>query len=376
MGDDILLKVVDSWMSKFENFNIDIYSEFTKNNPAFPPQFREDYNHYIFKILNKQRSLIDWTNKVNYDLLVDGGGGIHFDHSHGGFKYLILNKIIEQLGCNSIYKFEKLTRNVLKRHRNLSYKKKLGVGIGIGDFYKDGTALARKVSSIGEYDFIWVRDNFSIEWLKRLKFRNRFIQATDLAFFTETWMPNITVEKKADSIGLVSLFKDSEDPLQQGFYAMQVDLIKQLKSMGFNVKVYLFQELTDTRLIPVFEGVAEVKLWQPNEDDINDYLLDLARNKLIISGRAHGSILGSCLGVPSITIETSSKLREVSKMFPQSGKLLPFNANAGSYIDMVTNILNNYSSVSQLLKSDVEANRKVLSEAVQITESYIRSIEI
>ena len=368
LGDDVLMIVVYNWLRKqFPQARIDIFSGFTKNNAACKPNLH-DYHNYIHTLLPEKPQIVDWAHKEHYNLLVQGGGGVHFDHSHGGTTYSLLNSVIKTIGAGAVTATENLVRKAASKKLNISFDKKIGLGIGVGDFTADGKGLLAHASKIGEYNFIWVRDDLSVSWLKKLKFSGKVIRASDLAFATEAWLPKTEISNNNKSIGFVTLNKDTQSPAE---YEAQCRLLSDLQKEGYSVKVYLFQEVVDKKLLPMFKQVAPVALWQPQKQSLNQYLSDLGSNSLLISGRAHGVILGACMGIPSITLETSSKLREVSAMFPETSALIPSTQDSKKVIALVNDMFCRLPEIKNKLTAEVEANRKKVMTAFAQTRDQI-----
>lgn len=369
LGDDVLMKVVYDWLKQsFPGAQIDIFSGFTANNAGCPPDLHT-YHRYIHRILPDKPCIVDWAKKEHYDLFVQGGGGVHFDHSHGGATFSFLNQLIQVSGAGLVASAEKLIRNITSRPLNISFNKKIGIGIGVGNFNTDARNLAQHASQIGDYNYLWVRDDLSVSWLKKLKFKGKVVRSSDLAFAYDAWLPSGNIAKKERSIGFVTLVKDT---ITQAEYDAQRKLLLELRAQGYQVSVYLFQEVVDAKLVDFFSQAATVKLWQPNNQTLEHYLTDLGSNELIISGRAHGVILGACMGVPAITLETSTKLREVSAMFPETTALVASTADTAAALQLVDSFFKKLPALRIALKTEVANNRKQVESAFATTLAVLK----
>ncbi|MHC4617631.1 MAG: polysaccharide pyruvyl transferase family protein [Planctomycetota bacterium] len=49
--------------------------------------------------------------------------------------------------------------------------------------------------------------------------------------------------------------------------------------------------------------------WDPAQQTLREFIEELVSFDLLISARAHGVIMGTALGIPSIAIEVEPKLR-------------------------------------------------------------------
>lgn len=360
LGDDILMKVSCKILkSKYPNANIFIYSENTFNNPNF--KCVKDYNSYIHNLLGERYPIIDWTYKEKFDLVFNGGGGLYNDYRDGKILASVANKTTYLFTPQQLYNLEHLLRGFTRKKSNLNYNFRIGFGLGIGPYTPSAPSYVRALAEIGSYDVLFVRDNKSIDFLKKINFKSPFYKATDIAFLTQYWLSgkcyNKNLRGEIYNIGVIL-----RDEKNEKYFSNLKQAILHLESKGFKVNLISFHELEDKKFIEFFSG--KVKVWQPNKLTLNEFLTLLNEQHLLITSRAHGAILGACMGIPSICLGISQKLKEVANMLPQSSCLLlpPFDTD--DVVNAVNNIVEGYFNVKRKLESDISHNNKIAEEGL------------
>ena len=91
-----------------------------------------------------------------------------------------------------------------------------------------------------------------------------------------------------------------------------------------------------------------------------------------MSLRAHGAIISGILGMIPICIESSLKLKEVAKMFPNSGKLLSLKSDAQSLMKTIDDITMEYPNYLKRLEQDLEINTKSALNGVADLNEFLR----
>lgn len=362
LGDDILLKVSHHLLRDLlPEASISIYSENTPNNRNYSDE--KDFNKYIQNIISEEAELVDWTHSGNYDLLFNGGGGLYKDHNKGGRKYLVANAIARKVSPQVIRKTESFVRRGLKKKENLKFSTRIGFGLSIGPFTKSAPTFISSLSELGSYDSLLVRDEASFNFLKAAGYKNNYGRITDIAFLTSRWLPekfnSIICGKVEDkSVGVVLLDWHKDNSL----YFNNIKKVRsRLEQEGINVQLISFQKSYDKKYQEFFRG--EVIAWDPNRMSLEGFLMLLQKQSILITARAHGAILGACLGVPSICLGITLKLEEVANMLKSSSKLIapPFEPN--EVLESVFHIFNNYNFVKEELNRDLIQNKKIAGEA-------------
>jgi polysaccharide pyruvyl transferase WcaK-like protein len=359
LGDDILFIVSYNLIKhKFPLSDIYVYSENTPNNKYFIE--RDQYNLYLNKLVNDELKVIDWTSKQHFDLVFNGGGGLYYDYNKGGLYHRIINQVVANFSPQQLNKIETITRVLLRKRLNLSYDRRIGFGLGLGSFTPSAPSLTRKFSEIGSFDTLFVRDDASIQFLKKTKFSNPYYKMSDIAFLHPMWMNEIddVCEEKDKSIGIILL-----DLKEKSYFLNLQAVIDKLKNLGYRVSLISFHEQEDKAFRQYFLG--DVYTWVPHKMGLIEFLYFLKSHKLILSARAHGIILGGCLGVPSISLGVSQKLCEVTNMLPNSCQLVPPPFDPIEILQKVDFVLKNYEKTVKNLRSDIAHNLEIVNNAVQ-----------
>ena len=77
LGDDILMVTTYRILpQRFPRAFFYIFSNYNTSLKGFSQA--KNYNHYVYGLLGETPEIIDWTYKGDFDLLVDGGGGVFF----------------------------------------------------------------------------------------------------------------------------------------------------------------------------------------------------------------------------------------------------------------------------------------------------------
>ncbi len=353
LGDDILMKVSYAILKKkYTDTSISIYSENTLNNPNFADA--ENFNQYIREFLEDTITLVDWTDQTHYDLLFNGGGGIYKDHTYGRWQHEALNTVARHLSPQRIRRLENRLRDSFRKPHRITFDRRIGFGLSIGPFRKSSPSYLRKVSEIGSYDALFVRDQASMDFLESVGFSNQYYRTTDIAFLTKYWLPDELKNKQQTQpsrVGFILLdwHQDSEVYFQNVKYATE-----QLSKMGYEVSFFSFQKSYDRQYRAYFD--TQVIAWDPHKYGLKQFLSLLQNQDIIVSARAHGAILGACLGVPSVCLGITLKLEEVSKMLRRSSILLPPPFLPRQIIQAVQQVFDQYPQYLENVQYDRKEN--------------------
>lgn len=357
LGDDILMKVSYSLLKeKYPQADFYIFSNFNTNLNGFKQY--ANYNHYIHKMLPESVTIIDWTYRGHFDLIVSGGGGIYFDYKNGGIHYRLFNSILRILGATATYRLEKLLRKFLNKPANLSYDKRVGFGIGLDYFHPAAPSFFMKLAQIGSYDFLSVRDAFSISQLKNYKFHGELMQLSDLAFISKYWNHIPPKEQKVNPevIGITLLdWKDDN--------ALRFNNAKRFSELaikrGYKVKFFSFDENHDVQYINAFQDY-DLTVWKPNEMTIDNFLSEMHQCDLMISGRAHGAILAACLGAVPLCLGLSIKLKEVNEMLTGNQVIFSFGDSFQEVETRLTFLEKNFTELKLQTSEMVNKNKNLM----------------
>lgn len=371
LGDDILLAV--TWKivnEKYKDASILVYSNFNENLVGYDQV--SAYNHYIYKLTSPNIKIVDWTNYHEVDLVIDGGGGVYFDYSNGSILRRITNPVARWMGVDSLNKLDIWLRRVTRKRRHIQFKKRIGVGLGIGPYVPAAKLFYQHLVEIGSTDVMLVRDRTSLKYLNELKFTGDASLCSDLAFCSEYWMTDIKLHKKAaqerNRVGIILL--DWHEGMKDRFEVFR-DFANDLIQAGKQITFFSFDENHDKAYKSYFQSQFNFEIWKPNEVPLNDFLSSLSAQDIIFSARAHGVILSALLGVPAICIGTSKKLEEVSKMFPTSSELMDEPVTVQALHAQVTRVTDHYDQILDCLTQDVNTNKQMAMKTLARLHQFL-----
>ncbi len=358
LGDDILMLVSYRLIKKiYPSASITIFSNNSENNQLFVN--KPGYNRYVRNILNDDVEIVDWSHTGYFDLILHGGGGIYFDSSNDfSIWYLCLNSVIRRFPIPFITKFDSFVRKLSKRAQSIQTNKRLGVGIGIGKYSKNSRRLYRELVEIGSYTRLTVRDQASFIFLRNHRMPSGRIELnTDLAF-TNLWNDHRWGQNaKINRVGIV--VKDGlEDELVHSLLKLRFFL----EERGVACTFYSFDANYDKYCQSLY-GRHNFIQYSPHK--LHEFLEHLRSEHLLYTSRAHGAILGGCMGVPSVIFDIDVKLREVSKMFLNSSICIS-SWEVDKMNDAFNRINQSYPRVIDGLKKDVSVNEGFASKIEEL----------
>ncbi len=355
LGDDILLRVShDLLKERFPEAEFYVFANYSENLKGYSQG--TGYNRYIHALLDGPVTLVDWTYKGSFDLVFNGGGGVYFDYQSGNHLRQLFNACLKNIGVHSANKLERILRTLSDRTAHITYTKRIGAGLGIDYFAPGAPSFFEKFSELGSYDALWVRDAYSVEALKMYRFNRKYSQATDLAFLTEYWnnLPARQPKLKPDTIGILLL--DWHKGMEHLFSTTKC-FVEQIRNSGYKVKFFSFDENHDKRYIETFSH-EDIKIWRPNSTPLQDYLKELAECDIVLTGRAHGAILGACLGIFPICLAISKKMEQVAAMFKNSFILLSAFASEQLWVSHLNQIETQWIVQQQIIVTQVLRNKE------------------
>jgi polysaccharide pyruvyl transferase WcaK-like protein len=255
----------------------------------------------------------------HFDLIVHGGGGVFFDFQPGGWLAQMAEKMIDAIGLASFIRLEKLLRSILRKPRT-SATHRIGLGIGVGTFAAGSKRLRSSLPILADFSALWVRDRASVENLTRFAeiMHTEIMEGSDLAFFTEHWVPPLPAPTVSEKPRLGIALRDWSG------HSISPALLETL-SMHYAITGFIFDEHAD----PITQQLLAdypIHVWQPEQMRVGDFAAALATQDVILTSRAHGAICSACVGVPTVIVDIEPKLKQVHAMLPNAS--VPVAANA------------------------------------------------
>ena len=193
---------------------------------------------------------------------------------------------------------------------------------------------------------------------------------TDIAFISNYWMPTFITKspESVKKIGIILMYLNHQE---SAIYTQLMIFIELARDKGLEVSLFIFDETYDRSVYSAFSN-QEINTWQPNKIGLNDFLSEFKKCQITVSLRAHGAIISGILGMIPICIESSLKLKEVAKMFPNSGKLLSLKSDAQSLMKTIDDITMEYPNYLKRLEQDLEINTKSALNGVADLNEFLR----
>ncbi|KEQ28925.1 hypothetical protein N180_15360 [Pedobacter antarcticus 4BY] len=225
----------------------------------------------------------------------------------------------------------------------------LGIGLGPFDNGDDSKKMYAK-NFCKEAYWLSVRDRKSSSYLEDWGIENSFFGA-DICF-----LPDIFELPKAKSVGVKKIgivvrdWDKNENSYKDQIFRSLKDLRKE-----YDVTFIVFSKFSDVSWVETLEQKGERFIcWNPNKENISDFLNVLNEFDLFITARYHGFIFASLLNIPSICIDIEPKLSLAHETFKSSSFLWSSPFKAESLIGSVNEIELNHSQIKKQLVIDVD----------------------
>ncbi|MGN0160220.1 MAG: polysaccharide pyruvyl transferase family protein [Lachnospiraceae bacterium] len=295
--------------------------------------------------LNDYASMFD-TNTV----LIMAGGGYFNDHWKESF-YSRLCEI-----------------NIAK----LKGAKVVIIGQTIGPFSnKKNRTLAKK--EIEKVDFIDVRDETSYFLLRNLLNtevhlscdsvirngkENKSIPKNRVGIMYERKRPYTKTDTSKMMFRLKQIYYVISGKYQK-FENQMCDLVRKIHLFYPRTEVYFLQSTAwhedKVNLITSKSGADSIKYGL----DINSYLEEISKCKLIITTNMHPSIIATSIGIPAITISHTYKIDDYMKLI-ELQELIVYDINMSEIKQKIDYCFNNYNNIEeQLIKNNGRLNEKL-----------------
>lgn len=327
-------------------------------------------NSYINKLI-PGISILNSSVDLEVDWIVHGGGGVFFDFKESNAKHSLINYCIRKIGYlnySRIYKIYKSFRG----NKYLRTKARAGLGIGVGTYTSSSNRFFSDILALNGFNILLVRDNQSILNAGKYCVQSQIHKATDLAFMDNYWRPfQIKRQVESKSIGFIL-----RDWPSSNYVSEFLSVAKRLRSMGYEIKFFSFDERADSEYISLASEIAPVFCWKPNEMSITDFLYKLEICQLVISSRAHGAIVSACLGIPTVCIEIEPKLAQVAAMLKNSSTLISAPFQTQEILETIGDKMNQISFLRKATYLDVARNKNEMHEALTLFQTFVQRFSI
>lgn len=318
---------------------------------------------YIPHLLNEAVPVVKDDSTFQGHLTVLGGGGIFFDFQKGKSKNLAANLIITTIGLAA---FSRLYARIKswRSAQGVSTAQTIGIGIGFGTYTSSSRKFLYDAVILGRLNWLSVRDDDSRKNALRVGVSCPIGVHADLAFSPSLWEGKLTARQRAIGVVLRDWPFDSHQ---------HVVLIKQIlhEFPEYEFRFFSFDPSHDQFFIGTFGGSYTMHKWDAGVTDLRAYSNKLAECQLLITSRAHGAIIGACLGVPSVCLAIEPKLERVAEMLSESSMVLSPLLPMAQFKTSIHQFLSTLEYRQQAVKRDVERNQRKLEELEMDVRKFI-----
>lgn len=323
-------------------------------------------NRYIPSLVDSPVDLIKDDQDTEFDWIIDGGGGVYFDFSHGPVWYGVLNTFISVLGPyrwnDALQLYRKLKGNIGLRAKN-----RVGLGIGIGTYTRTSRRFFADVAKMATYTLLLVRDKTSAAHAVGLGIKCPVGVASDLAFLRKYWLPEHVRTGEPEAIGFV--LRDWPDGNEQTFSAVK-QVAETLMVDGYRVMFFSFDEAD--KAYAGFFSEFDFTVWHPKKMTMSDMLRKIASCKLIITSRAHGAIIPACMGIPLIVLAIEPKLQVVFNWFSESSVLVSYPVLKNELWRAIQQQLGRLDQSRFLISNEVKKQESIMEEGMRTFAELIQ----
>jgi polysaccharide pyruvyl transferase WcaK-like protein len=316
-------------------------------------------------LLNLTDGNFKWTQtdeNEHFDLIVHGGGGVFFDFQSAGAKYYLFNKIIRAIGFDNFKALFSLYKS-LKKKKGLTADKRIGIGIGVGTFTPSSRKFYSKIQVLADYDYLFVRDEQSLNNIKKFNFNYPIKVTSDLAFLKEFWMPPVEASISPDGNRIGLILRDWIYDNNEHFKAIEATCLE-LEHKGYKVTCYALDQV-DSQFISYFSRKFNMVCWNPDEISLESFIGELCQENLVISSRAHGALVAACLNIPSICVGIEPKLATIARMLNNSSTFLEVSAIGSCLKLQVEQYFNNLPAYQDAVKQDFAFNHHLNNQFIE-----------
>lgn len=360
LGDDILLLVCYSnFRQHFPDAELVVFSNADPNIAS-----------YLHNLLGERIRTVNYTAREHFDIIIHGGGGVHYDYEEGRYFFSVLNRLIK-LQPSWFTKLFDIYKK-FKRREHITGSSRIGVGIGIGTFTASSKKFYSNLVVLNSYDFLLVRDSVSLARAKKISPRSSPRLSTDLAFYTEYWHPP-RMQKKAQlpskKIGVVLRhWKTGSAHTEE-----VIRIACRLESRGYEVTFFSFEAEYDKPYLNQLPVNVKRIIWPDSTGSLDAYLNHFYQQDLVVSTRFHGAILAATFGIPAIALVLEPKILTLKEILPQSIQLLNMEEIAKFLESKIFAVLSDLPSWQQKVRNDCERNYELIKQGLAGVNDFICS---
>lgn len=355
LGDDILMLTTYNIVKEvFPKAQILVSSE--SKNPEYVHKFLGDV------------TIVTSTDNVDVDWIIHGGGGVFFDFKNHSVQNLITNTIIKSIGYTTyriLYsQFRKFKGTGVTR-----FKRRVGLGIGVGTYTRSSNKFFFDINALSTFDMLLVRDKESVENARKYCSSERIYKFSDLAFLNKYWLPGFDAPVERNAIGIILRDWEFDNNVE-----VIIQTAKELIAKGHKVKFFALDEDTDVDYIQMAKEIGPTFIWNPTLWTLDNYIHELSGCRLVVSSRAHGAIIPSCLGIPVCCVCIEPKLEKVVAMLKSAYAIRkPYDKDL--CLKTVERAISNQSEASRQIMLDASENTNEMMNGLETFRKFVHKFE-
>lgn len=308
---------------------------------------------------------------IDTDILFFGGGGQFFEFNgvkaQKTFKQKYNSARSQGLTPLEIFKIYVLRALKVK---NIKFRKSAALCLGLGPFETTPeTKIVEKIQPFLECDFKSVRDQESLEILEKINKTSAIY--TDPTFLVNHWytQPYLPKETATESIGFILRDWTLNDH-GSNVLANTVKAARTLLSQGRTVKLISLYYEYDKKTIERNRDFEWI-IWNPHSDTPESFVNKLREEfGILVSTRAHGVLLPSHVGLPSVVIGIEPKLKNIHTLLP-NGTLYSDGLCSDDIISKTLNGLKEQKELSQKLLADTQKQTAIANNFLKDIDTWI-----
>jgi len=327
-------------------------------------KYIENYN------LNTDLIYPDNTTDIVTNHLILGGGTQYFEF-YKSKKNKFKDFFIKLFNIKKVIK--KLKQ---KRKYNLEFTSCSAISFGIGPFHSKNTInYFEAIKNLKKCTFLSIRDYDSEKFCKQNNIQ--YIKHTDICFNLDNfgYKYPLSNANKVTKIGIIVrdwIYDDNN----QAYIFKLIKVSKELKSKGYDVDFITFTPISDSYVTSILKEKKEnIIIYNPDIYNIDQFITILSDYNLLISARAHGAIVATYLGIPTILIEIEPKLKNIEMEITKKQLLWsPYIDKEEKLINLVYSISNNYSYWKNTVFTANKHHKSLVDALLCDYEKYLKEL--
>ncbi|MCG2835705.1 polysaccharide pyruvyl transferase family protein [Photobacterium sp. WH77] len=324
-------------------------------------------------------NLVPFSSPVKSEVTFLGGGGQYFSFSSNLSKKKTKFEKISSLLNSGMTLTDFISGYYIRKRFNRRWISNHDVGfcLGLGPFENEHDRLYDLAKiELPNFSYLSVRDSDSFKLSESIGVRD-VKKFSDPIFNSDLWKKDLNIIS-SDTNDVAIIIRDWPfDQSKNELVKKLINLVPILESKGLKPKFVSLYADYDKNVIEYFQDEGfEVITWDPVSTKMDEFLSFLNSCKCIITTRAHGAIVPSMLGVPTVIINIEHKLKKVHEMLLNSSYLMELESVSDSFVwdDIIEKYLTNRLDLVSGLFVDLKRNSIESTEAAEDILNFLQSV--